>query len=477
MTKKLYWILILCLFAGHAWGALSASTIFEVNQAGSSNTNGACFVEGSSGTDNTYPTPTVTTYTDLVAVTATTITSVAFPFDANSPGRCLRITSGTGWTTGLYYIVSQLAGTATVDRAIAVMGSTGGNGKSGGALATVGQLNTDMCSGCRAYVKADATYVIAAKISFNYSNALPTFIEGYTTMRGDNGKPTVQTSASLGDRMFDMGVTGGKFTFRNFIIDINNQASTTGLLSFGPQTEENLEIINFVTATFGALAFFGQGGICSNCYIHDGTTTGSVVIFVDSGNICTSCTIRNVAGNGAVAFEMRRSLCSYCVVDTMTGTNADGFQAENVGSAWTIDHCAVYNVTRDNIRITNVAFPGQVTNCVFSGGVNGINNTSGTTLRVGDFYNDYNFTFGVSGSAVLGLTAGTHSVTLGADPFTDASTHTFTLNNAAGGGAAVTNAGSPSSLPGVTGTGFPAGGVLQPTVAASVAGGGSVVIP
>lgn len=471
--KKLLLALLLC--AAPIWAALPSTIVFEVNQGGN-NANAGCFNTGSSGSDNTYPTPTVITYTDLVidATTNTKVTSAGNPFTSSSPGRCLRISSGTGFTTGLYYIVSQAAGVATLDRAVGTTSSTGGNGKSGGALATISQLVTDFCSGCSSYVKADATYTITAKININFSNnSLTSFIEGYTSTRGDNGKPTIQATSGFGDRMFDFNL-GGTFSFRNFILDVNSQSGVTAILTFNAQKLENIEVKGFVATGFGAITFFGNGTICRNCYIHDGAAGSSSVVIFSANNIntCMYCTIRNVSGATAIAFEMRSGTCLYCIVDTMSGATSDAFQTAILSNLDLIDHCVVYNVTRDAIRVSSIAAPVQITNCIFSTAVNGINNTSGTTLRAGDFYNDSNFSYNLSGAAVVNLTAGPKSASLSVDPFTSASGHDFSINATANGGALIRAAGVPASIAGTTSTGYPDGGAFQHQ---DSGGGGAVV--
>ena len=119
----------------------------------------------------------------------------------------------------------------------------------------------------------------------------------------------------------------------------------------------------------------------------------------------------------------------------------------------------------------------SISNCIFSTVTNGINNSSGTTLRAGDGYNDYNATYSASGAAVSGLTAGSHSVTLSGDPFTNAASGDFTLNATASAGAAARAVGAPASILGVTGAGYPDIGVLQHQDAGggSTGGGSSVV--
>ena len=460
--KALAKILLFLAFLVPSWGALSTAVVFEVNQAGS-NSNAGCFEAGASGTDNTYPTPTVTTYTDLVAVTATTITSAAFPFDANSPGRCLRISSGSGWTTGLYYIVSQAAGTATVDRSIATMGSTGGNGKSGGALATLAQLNTDMCSGCRAWVKADAPYVLSAGVTWNYSSSGATWIVGYGTTRGDGGKAEIKSTGSIGGgRLIDLNV-GQNFTFANFTLNLNSDAGLSCMYFLNqPVYVENLDCKNF-NAAGAEIQFNNIRGLCRNCSVHDGNMAGGTgFIFNNFQNACVYCSVVNVTGT-AVGFYLYENFCSYCAVINVgtAASSSDGFAVPGGNGYTVIDHPVCYGVARDCIRIASVAQPMVITNGIFMNAVNGIDNVSGTVLRAGDILNDYNFTLGMSGAPVVNLTAGAHSVTLTQSPFVNPGSLDFRLNNLSGGGALVRAHGTPTSLPDLAGTSYPDAGVAQ----------------
>lgn len=80
----------------------------------------------------------VANYTDLV-VSATSqyqMTSVARPFVAGDAGYVILISSGTGWTTGRYNILTVTAGVAAVDQPIGTVNSTGGTGEitNGGVL-------------------------------------------------------------------------------------------------------------------------------------------------------------------------------------------------------------------------------------------------------------------------------------------------------------------------------------------------------
>ena len=75
-------------------------------------------------------------YTDLVIGTPNTdITSAAFPFGPNHVANCVRVISGTGFTAGRYRVLSIQAGNAArLSAAVGTSGSTGGVGRTGGAI-------------------------------------------------------------------------------------------------------------------------------------------------------------------------------------------------------------------------------------------------------------------------------------------------------------------------------------------------------
>src|SRR5207302_10660346 len=92
--------------------------VFEVQTGGNDN-NGGGFDSGvsSPGTDYSQQASAQVAYTGLViggAGNLDKLTSAAHPFGATSPGNIINITSGTGFTTGLYRILSVSGTTATM---------------------------------------------------------------------------------------------------------------------------------------------------------------------------------------------------------------------------------------------------------------------------------------------------------------------------------------------------------------------------
>lgn len=457
-------LLALVLFAAVASAALPTTAVFETEELGS-NLNGGCFIEGATGTDYSQQAAAQYTFTNLVidASTNTIVTSASHNFVSTDVGNCLRINSGSGFTTGVFQIVSVASNAATLDRAAGTTSSTGGTFHVGGALATLAQLNTDMCSGCRAWVKADAPYVISSKVTWNYTSSGASWIKGYTTSRGDGGRAEIKSTGSIGgDRLIDINMAGN-FTFANFTINVNSDTGVSCMYFLNqPEYAENIDCKNF-NASGAQIQFNNIRGICRNCSIHDGTSGGgSGFLFTNFQNACYYCSVVNVTGTFE-AFHLYENFCQYCaVINVGTAASAsDGFAFPGGNGYTAIDHAVCYNVARDCVRIANIQQPMVITNSILVGSVNGINNVSGTTLRDGDILNDYNFTYNMSGAAVVNLTAGPHSVALSGTPFTNASSLDFTLNATAGAGGAVRAAGVPFTFMGLMGTGYPDGGLFQ----------------
>lgn len=110
--------LILSLFPCIAFAAIPAGAVWEVRTAGSS-TNGGAFVAGISS---------IGTPTDLVvdASNNTKVSSAGYGFSSADVGRWIKVTGGTGWTTGSYNVLSVTTGVATLSASPAAVSTTGG---------------------------------------------------------------------------------------------------------------------------------------------------------------------------------------------------------------------------------------------------------------------------------------------------------------------------------------------------------------
>lgn len=459
-------LLLFLMMASFVWaigGPNDPAMVYEVRTAGSQ--GGGCFKEGATGTDFSQQDSPQFSFTDLASGTGTSgspvVTSASHNFGSADVGNCINVTAGTNWLTGRYLVVSVSSNAATLDRTVGTSATlSGGTWKEGGAAPSLAALNNSMQSGNRAWVKADAAYVISSKVTFNYTSSSASWIRGYTSTRGDNGRATIQSIGSIGgDRLVDLNVSNN-FTFANFTFDVNSDAGVTCLLFLGqPIYAENIDCKNFNQST-AQIQFNNIRGTCRNCSIHDGIDAGNIFYLSNQENECIYCSAVNITGSAAVGFQITEGVCLYCAAINLSGTNADGFHLGNQATS-ILDHSICYGINRDCVEISAANVNAVITNNIFVNAVNGINNVSGTTLRAGDILNDYNFTYNMSGAAVVALTAGSHSATLTGTPFTNSSTLDFSLNATAGAGAAVRAAGVPISYSGLLGTGYPDAGLFQ----------------
>jgi hypothetical protein len=450
------------------FGALPAlTTTWEIHPTSGVDTNGGCFIAGSSGSDLSYPTSSPVAYTDLVAVTATTITSAATPFSAASVGNCLHIASGTGWTPGWYYVVSVTVVTATVDRAIATIASTGGTGTLGGALKTISQFHTNGAAGNIAWMKAEATVTTATgfAVFFAGTNGTPTQLYGYGSTRGDLGKVTIQATAA---NITLIGIGTNSFIVKNFTLDVNSQANVKGFhhnAQFGEAVD--ITVLNVGNASQG-FNWGNSQNTCLRCLVNGGSGTGMAFNFGSNGGAyCWFCI---ATGMTAVPFEASNSyVCSFCIAANNTGATTDGFSVQSGGPIWIMNSIACGN-GRDGINASAANF-GQGSSPIFMNNILTGNgrygfNFSGFSPPAGSFIEDYDAYFNNTTADRNGFTGGGHDITMTGTPFNCAG-NDFSLNNTAGAGARIRSAGYAGALP-LGSTGFMDIGVLQASPASAV---------
>ena len=451
--------------------AIASTAVWEVRTTGS-DTNGGGFDPGVSvpGTDYSVQDTAQITYTDLVidAVTNTKLTSAANPFSSLHPGNLLNVTGGGGFTTGWYEVLSVTGTTATMDRAVGTVGSTGGAGKLGGGFASPGQAASAWVGSNVMYIK-NGTYTLSAsanvsggKVNLAVSGTVtaPNIINGYNTNRtltNTDSPPTLQAGAI--NMIIVDNNNGGAFWVRNLILSANAQ---TGC--YGVRNNNNPTLIELCQATgaltFGFIGAFGVTGML-NCY-----ATGCAKGFSNTGNAsyqygctATACTTAGFADDGANG--TRHDYCfSYanagygflsltadshyaqCTSDGNTGANGQGF---SVNDRSVLINCLASNNAKFGYMANAANFQSRLYNC------GGYNNTSGNT--------DTSFT----SSNNIGF------VTLTAGPYTNSGGNDFSLNSIAGGGAAARSVGFPTSYVGISTNSYFDLGAAQHLVVAIIA--------
>lgn len=420
--------------------ALSGPIAWDVRTTGDDN-NGGGFNQSAAGTDYSQQNAAQKSGTDLAihASINTKVQPVAAGVAAADVGNLIKITAGTGFTTGVYEIVSQDGTYWTLDRSAGTVGSTGGTYKMGGARTTIGSAVGDAVANNEVHIKS-GTYTLTAEI---YPANKDLAFYGYGTAHYDLGTKPLITTSTNSINLFKTPGFGYVMAVSN--ISFSSTAGTPG---------------NGIYGTQGLL-------FCSDC-VFDGFTYG---MDLASGAIdyleLYRVEVKNCTTAGIKAYVTTSRAALLC--DCFLHDNGIGLHLSNTGGALLIRNRIVDNTT---IGVKQV--PGQmnvtlVGNTVANNGTDGVE-ASGINLIRWVVYNNIfygnggyaiNFTHGSStttskyypsrngpnayGSNSSGdfrtIGAGVNDVTLTADPFTNAAGGDYTLNSTAGGGAACQNAG------------------------------------
>lgn len=336
------WYKIASVTSGAATLTASIGTVFGGDKQPNTTVGISLNATDSGGTwavDYTQKNTSFISYTDLVAVTASQLTSAANPFTPNLIGNSIQILSGTGFPPNIYIISSLTGSAANFHTNFATPGSTGGTGNLGGALATVhkacGMIGI---SSNYVYVKGSAGIITVSSNAFGLIGAHS--VIGYQNNRWDNLKATIRLGAS-GTRFLTSG--DGRYVYlHNLIIDGQGYSDTRATI-FGNNQKSYAYNCEFRNLTYGLWA---QGGFTiDNCIFENittspfGYTTGSI----------SRCIFKNCYGS--------------------------------VGNPVTVDRCIFIG---GNTGIYNSGAVGQITNNTFY-------NLSGDAIY---FYSNYTTTIG-----------------------------------------------------------------------------------
>ena len=329
MFKKLLSIwLCLILASSPGWGAVTATTVWEIRQDAGDLQNGSCFDSSVAvpGTDYSQQAASQYNGTDLVIDGAdnTKVTSAAHNFVEADEGNCVRVSAGTGFTVGWYVITDTSANAATLSSAVGTVGSTGGTYRVGGA-ALLNSTNADdyfeaMLAGNTAWVRYNASALnmgesVAVSTTDGTTTSLIELI-GYGTTRGDTptgaNRPTINSAANgflLGDYfairnlIFTTTATGGLGTATGAVVEnvtSTNSSGTAGRVAIG-LTGLNPRIINseFISTNGIAVSSAGSGSaVISGSYLHDSVTCFDMI--TNDGFMVVNTIFDNCSTNGVL---------------------------------------------------------------------------------------------------------------------------------------------------------------------------------
>ena len=422
------WYRITAVNAGAATVDASIGNVFQPNHRISTVQGVSTTASASSGNWSVDYTqiPTATrTYTDLAIVTNTrTVRSVANPFTPNMLGNSIKIISGVNFTTGVYIISGFSGSDAVVDRDIGTVGATNGTGTMGGALATWNGYTTSVYGGPHLYV-----YIKGSSGTFNWSgtptgvNAVSACI-GYSSIRGDNGKPLIRLSASSSAFTWS-----NRASYYNLIIDGQNNASTNGIINSNFFIENSILNCDFRNL---AQAY----NVPSGCDVHNCTFDNCVSMSGANTKVFANCVVKNCGG----------TVSNFYAVYNNIFINHTGRAVYNQGFMGTVSNNTFHNISSHAI---DCFFGYSVQSWKFVVENNIFSNVSGNAIRFnGTGWNHLNF---INNNAYFATSAFTdnysnaadpnqppfisrNNVALTVSPFVSAANLDFRLNNEIGGG-------------------------------------------
>ncbi len=419
------------------------------------------------GVDYSHQVAPEISFTDLVIggsdVTATSATS---PINDNMIGNVFNITAGAGCTVQHATLVSLSGSTGTFNSDLGTAASTC-TAAMGGAKDTMTAGAAIVVAGNIIGVKATATYTITATQTFSVAGTAgnPITMIGYTTTLGDEGMVTVNsatngvnavaiTAAHRKFYNFNLTTSGAPTTNKGFVVtaasvvlghtstanhSTNGYECGTGSINLGVfdaySTADNVGF-NGTTAADGCIGamivnYRATGSTSHGMFLQGGATSGSRMT-------CVRCIFDNNGGDGV---RIGDSLSVSFINSVFYSNTGDGleFNGAGTGSA---------SVIVNSVFVTDTANFGIRSTT-----------TNWTTTGTRPFISSNNaFLNSGGGASASQYSIGIRDITLSADPFTSSSD--FSLNNTAGGGAALRNTGFPGVLQ-AGGTGYLSVGALE----------------
>ena len=463
--------------------AISAPSVWQIQPSGLEN-NGTVFDAAFGGTDySQQDAAQLSLLTDGTCSTLNaTFSSVTGGFTAAMVGNGIGIVQG-GTYRGIRQIIAFVdTNTVTVDANGPVTAGNcefrvGGAGK----LASNGFIfESQKVPGNKVWIKgpgaAAGDYLIGTNsptLSVNGTNVNPITTEGYTTTRGDGGRPTIRHNASS---INCLTVTGNHQIVKNLILD----ASTGGVFGLAASGANN----SYISL------------VCQNQAPCRVTTSGAQTFrrcrFTSSNNSDPGCEVQ-VANCHFYECEFDNNTGFGVDIDDVTwfdncifhANTLDGIGYADAGDdfGFHLTNCIVWNNSRDGVRISSTASDGGLGNvvirkCIFGKHASGydinytVSDISANTGVIQWAANclDCNAFYTTGTGKMHFLPANSGDITLTVSPFT--SDTDFTLNETTGGGALVRTSNCSTAFPDGVNTGsYPIGALGSPSTTSGTSGG------
>jgi hypothetical protein len=193
-------------------------------------------------------------------------------------------------------------------------------------------------------------------------------------------------------------------------------------------------------AWYSAIGVSGFGFKVTECIIGHCSNSGIRVTNGGGGIDVSSCRIYSCGASG-FGFGGNVQVLGLNIHNNLIYDNtADGIEWNNTGdgrSTGTISGNIIHGNGSDGIQITNnnVGIPNIVNNIITGNGAYGINSAASGAARASGAIINVNAFFDNSSGQVVGIANGQDDITLTSDPFVNAASGDFNINDTSGGGA------------------------------------------
>lgn len=433
--------------------AINATAAWRIRTDGNNSNGGGYDASITGGSDLTDQATAALSLTDLAtsAANATTITSATGGFTASMIGNCIRISSGTNFTAGYYFITAVAnTNTVTVDRTpTASAAGSAGAGSIGGAwldftnLPTNSTITSPLTAGNTIYIRGSGSndpstvdYDWSAFPYASYANGTPT---AQVAWAGYNGRPNIKVGGLLWYSLTFHVFTNLKIT----IAGTNNGGY--GVIRGGAVVDLIFDQNNYDCSAVTVCPY--AIGVTIRC---TGNTGGGTQIALTDTAYGGTFRGINLTCKGVGIQIGNMGHLSDSVIH---GCGGDGVQFNAGGNNYgqSVINCALDNCAGNGINfistngLTNTAILNNTITNNTGSGINLSGTASANALGYRYLIN-YNAYYN-NGSNYTGVQPGANDVLLTASPYNNPSAGDYTLNNTAGGGAACQGAGFPQSLP------------------------------
>ena len=430
------------------------STTWRIRSDGDDTNSGGFYDLGGAGVDYSDQAAAQVSLTDLTAADNATqrITSATGGFTAALVGNVLRIASGANFTPG-YYLVNEVedSNNLIVDRPVATDIASGGVGKIGGAFAdyrntlstNAATITSPLAAGHKVLIRgsglndpasADYTFADSSTMpSLTADDDEPILIVGY------NGRPSIQRTSGV--LLFN---AAQNVIFRDLVLTATGTADAdNGMISGSGRLHVNNCKLN--QAGVDCIGVRSPHSVVSCQFTNTGVSTAGTYAAIDTNNevgFLIGNTINGWRGCGIdldSPGEASENTITNCAVAGIRLAHDSGNDQVSVRNN-TISGCPIgIDVAAGYPLLTSIILDNILASCTtgitisFAGDVPVATEHLAANLKSGLYNNtaDYSTT----------VFASLSDVTVSADPFTDAASGDYSLNDAASGGALLKGAG------------------------------------